>query len=101
MSTAALAARWGLTWHTARHVAAVMRAFPQARITSGRRTPAHNARVGGSPRSYHLRGRAVDVVVPRRQVGPLIAFAWAYRVNATCTGPEEVLDEGDHVHLAF
>lgn len=32
-------------------------------ITSGFRTPAHNAKVGGSPRSYHLLGKAADFVV--------------------------------------
>lgn len=31
------------------------------RIVSGYRCPAHNAAVGGSPRSQHLFGRAADV----------------------------------------
>lgn len=33
------------------------------RITSGCRCPAHNAHVGGSPRSQHLYGKAADFVV--------------------------------------
>lgn len=32
-------------------------------ITSGCRCGAHNARVGGSPKSQHLLGRAADIVV--------------------------------------
>jgi uncharacterized protein YcbK (DUF882 family) len=30
-------------------------------ITSGFRCPEHNKQVGGSPRSYHLKGQAADV----------------------------------------
>lgn len=33
------------------------------RITSGYRTVEHNARIGGHPHSYHLKGMAADVVV--------------------------------------
>jgi len=33
-------------------------------VRSGYRNPAHNARVGGSPNSYHLRGMAADITVP-------------------------------------
>lgn len=32
-------------------------------ITSGYRTPAHNAKVGGAEYSYHMRGMAVDIRV--------------------------------------
>ena len=31
------------------------------KITSSYRSPEHNARVGGSPTSMHLKGRAVDI----------------------------------------
>ena len=34
-------------------------------ITSGYRTPEHNAKIGGSPNSYHMDGIAVDVHAPR------------------------------------
>lgn len=34
-------------------------------ITSGYRCVAKNAAVGGSPRSYHLTGRAVDITAPK------------------------------------
>jgi len=33
-------------------------------VNSGYRCPVHNAEVGGSPRSAHLRGLAVDIAVP-------------------------------------
>lgn len=33
------------------------------RINSGYRSPRHNKRVGGSPNSQHLLGKAVDIVV--------------------------------------
>lgn len=32
-------------------------------ITSGYRTPTHNAKVGGAKYSYHMRGMAVDIKV--------------------------------------
>ena len=32
-------------------------------VNSGCRCPAHNASIGGSPKSQHMRGRAADVVV--------------------------------------
>lgn len=32
-------------------------------INSGYRTPEHNAKVGGSPKSQHLTGKAADIVI--------------------------------------
>ena len=32
-------------------------------ITSGYRTPQHNRKVGGHPKSYHVKGQAADIVV--------------------------------------
>ena len=37
-------------------------------ITSGYRTPAHNAKVGGSKSSQHLLGRAADIQVASTSV---------------------------------
>lgn len=34
------------------------------RVSSHIRTPAHNKRVGGADNSFHLTGRAVDVISP-------------------------------------
>ena len=33
-------------------------------VTSGYRTPDHNKRIGGSPASLHLRGKAADWYIP-------------------------------------
>jgi len=32
-------------------------------ITSGYRTKKHNRKIGGAPRSYHLQGKAADIIV--------------------------------------
>lgn len=90
-----------LTPHAERHLALLLQAFPDLVVTSTWRTWAENRRVGGARRSYHLRGRAVDVVHPRGDYGPVIDFAWRQRVTPRCSGPEEVIFEGDHLHLAW
>lgn len=43
-------------------------------ITSGLRCKAHNARVGGAPRSQHLTGRAADIKV--HGVMPRAVYEW-------------------------
>ena len=62
-----------------------------ATITSGVRTPDHNAEVGGVPNSQHLTGTAADVVIPPAQKAQFIADAKARGLQP--------IDEGDHVHL--
>ena len=44
-------------------------------ITSGYRTPAHNAKVGGSKSSQHLYGRAADIRVQGASVEEVAACA--------------------------
>ena len=44
-------------------------------ITSGYRTPAHNAKVGGSKSSQHLLGRAADFYVEGVDVATVAAYA--------------------------
>ena len=44
-------------------------------ITSGYRTPAHNAKVGGSKSSQHLLGRAADIQVASTSVEDVAAYA--------------------------
>src|SRR5690606_16090306 len=64
-----------------------------AQVTSGQRTPEHNAKVGGVPNSYHLSGQARDILPPRDpQQAAMI------RQQAAANGLE-VIDEGDHWHL--
>ena len=101
MTALELQKRWGLHPHTAKHVEAMLRAFPRTRITSGRRSVRHNREVGGVPNSFHLTGRAVDFVPVRSDWQAFIRHAWSVRVSPNCTGPEEVIDEGDHVHCAW
>ncbi len=77
--------------------AAIQSAFPGATITSGARTPQHNAEVGGVPDSQHLSGNAVDFVLPKgttfQQVKDTIA---AHGLPAS-----ELIDEGTHIHWAW
>lgn len=66
------------------------------RITSTVRTPEDNERVGGSPRSLHLTGRAFDVVPGDGWldlVGDVIFAARRHKV------PARILCETDHLHV--
>ncbi len=66
-------------------------------ITSMYRTVAHNRAVGGVPNSYHLLGRAIDVVrrpgITHRQIDAALRAAGFFLI--------ESLDEHDHSHFAF
>lgn len=66
-------------------------------ITSAARTPQHNAAVGGVPNSYHLTGHAVDFEPPPGQTN---AQAVA-KLKASGLPFVELLNEGDHVHVAW
>lgn len=103
---ALLVVRYGLGWHTALHAARLLHAHPTLRVTSGRRTVARNRSVGGSPTSYHLRGRAVDFAAPLDVLRRAEETARRQRVSPGCTGPEEVILEragqpGQHLHVAW
>lgn len=106
MSTVATryADRWvlrGLTPHARVHALCLLAACPDLRPTSGRRSVERNRAVGGSPSSFHLRGRAVDLSGSREAIRHGAKIAQQQRVSPGCTGPEEVLDEGDHLHVAW
>ncbi len=66
-------------------------------ITSTLRTVAHNRAVGGVADSYHLLGRAIDIVrrpgVTHQQIETALKRAGYHLV--------ESLDEQDHSHFAF
>jgi uncharacterized protein YcbK (DUF882 family) len=92
--------------HTRAHVLQLLAEYPLLRITSGRRSAVRNRAVGGARNSYHLRGRAVDLVGLPWDLGKAAGTAWALRIGPGCTGPEEVLLEGlgsprQHLHIAW
>lgn len=86
--------RWGVSRRVALEVNHLLNLYPDLYVTSGRRTVARNRLVGGSPTSWHLKGRAVDLVGSARSLS--IA-----RAHARATGAVEVLDESDHTHVAW
>ena len=45
------------------------------RIVSGRRCPARNAKVGGAPKSQHLKGTAADIQIPGLSPARVAALA--------------------------
>lgn len=66
-------------------------------ITSGARSPARNAAVGGSPTSEHLTGSAWDIAPP-----PGMTTAQAAMKLASAGLPfDQVIDEGTHVHFGL
>ncbi|MFZ5750185.1 MAG: D-Ala-D-Ala carboxypeptidase family metallohydrolase, partial [Pseudomonadota bacterium] len=79
--------------------ALVSEIVPGATFTSGYRTPAHNAEVGGAQNSFHTRGdgQAWDFVPPQG------ADMEKFRAELQARGApvSELLNEGDHWHWAF
>lgn len=74
--------------------AAIMNLVPGVTVTSGARSPADNARVGGARGSFHLQDRARDLVPPSGMtMGQLAAKMRQAGFRA--------LDEGDHVHVSW
>jgi hypothetical protein len=68
-------------------------AAPDAIVTSGYRTPDHNARVGGVPTSRHLTGQAVDLV-PRQGETMAQLYSRVGQVPGV-----RAINEGDHIHV--
>ncbi len=96
----------GLTPHTRAHARQLLALYPLLTPSSGRRTLRRNKSVGGSPRSFHLQGRAVDFTGPHWDLVQAAGAAWALRIGPGCSGPEEVLLEdldtpNQHLHVAW
>lgn len=53
-------------------------------INSGYRSYAHNQKVGGSVRSQHLSGHAVDIAIANQLIGDQIQAAFIARVGQEC-----------------
>lgn len=64
-------------------------------VSSGYRSKAVNARVGGSPASQHCRGEAVDIVVPGMAPADLVDIIRAARLPF-----DQVIDEGRWTHVS-
>jgi uncharacterized protein YcbK (DUF882 family) len=75
-----------------RFVARLYQSRASGTVTSWWRSPSENARVGGVPRSLHLRALAIDFVPRGSRLGAITAFR---RVGL------RVLDEGDHLHVSL
>lgn len=72
-------------------------AFPGVQITSGQRSPQHNAAVGGVPNSQHIAGNALDFTkAPGVTLAAVKQHFAEQGVNLT-----EAIDEGDHIHIAW
>lgn len=74
---------------TGADIAAILGA--NVRVTSGLRTPEHNAEVGGVPNSLHLQNRARDFVPQGMSMA-------AATVKLRAAG-YHAINEGDHVHV--
>ncbi len=75
-------------------------------VTSARRTPEHNRRVGGAPNSMHVTGEGVDIAVPNAVAGMGRQQAEDYvRQQLAQAFPgqafSEVIHEGDHIHIGW
>ena len=67
-------------------------------VTSGYRCPALNRAVGGATRSYHLQGRAADII-PAKGNRRQILNEW-YSFLKTLH-PKELIHEGTWLHVAI
>jgi hypothetical protein len=91
----------GLSPHARLHVLSLLAQCPGLTLTSGRRGADRNRAVGGSPRSFHLQGRAADFVADGQTLAFGLTIIRRDRVTPRCTGPEEAVihDVGSGLHL--
>lgn len=67
-------------------------------ITSGFRSPALNAAIGGSPASHHTVGRAADIIVPG--MTPLAVCQVAQRLRLPCVQIIHEFGRWSHLSIA-
>lgn len=87
--------RGGLTAAATALLDAVLARFPGQRFTSGYRSPAENARVGGAKNSDHMFGRAIDIA-PGSNAVASFGRGWPGIKQVIWQAPGHY----DHVHLA-
>lgn len=77
--------------------------LPGGTHTSGYRNPAKNKAVGGAPNSYHTRGKgqATDLVPPQGADIGAFRGELSRRLDAQGLRLAELIDEGDHWHIAW
>jgi zinc D-Ala-D-Ala carboxypeptidase len=80
-------------------VAQVATRFPGSRVTSGFRSPAVNAAVGGIEGSKHLTADAFDVSSRQVPFVPAEAAPLAEAALRTLGVAGRVIVEGDHIHV--
>lgn len=78
-------------------VAIIQQIIPGVSFNSGLRTPEQNRSARGSPNSYHLSGNAVDIPP---QSG-LTTGQLRQQLEAQGVNVRELIDEGDHWHIAW
>ena len=69
------------------------------KITSGYRSPELNRFIGGTKRSQHVKGEAVDFISPAFGTPKQILEALAPRVREL--GIDQIICEGSWVHVSF
>jgi hypothetical protein len=76
------------------------RGVPGERVTSGYRSPAHNAEVGGVAGSFHMRRDRQGRALGRDSVPPPGMSLRAYAAELQRRNPDkQVILESDHVHM--
>lgn len=69
--------------------------FGPIRVTSGYRSPAVNAAVGGVVISAHLTGDAADIVPVRVSIADVMTY-----LSTSGLAWDQAIDEGAHLHIA-
>ena len=70
--------------------------FGAVHVSSGYRSPALNARIGGSRRSQHMRGEAADIVIAG--VAPIEVCRW---IEGSAIDFDQLIYEGDWTHVSY